>query len=506
MCFGMLAGSTVDLAQCATSGTLEALGVSVPIHALANNAPGLIQGGELADVGHPVNEVLKALGGSLTSPPTGINEKPTPRPLKNYDATAYPKLVALDTDWTIFWGWLDSDTWGKGAGASRPVEDNIEKINYWDIRDRTNHSVKCGMYADVPDIIHDILKNGAKLAIVSRNRSKELCDKALWQWTVPDAQGNQRPLIDLVSFNEVYDESKTNHFKKIKGLTNFDYSDMILYDDEAINEAINNDVEMMLGVTFQVSRDQKGLTWDNYKKGLEMWRRNKAIRSPWLRPNIEPYDKRKLIGYSGMDSETIKLLQAGERRRDKEEAARWGYAMYIADDPAVAKYFRDWIKKTTPAFCQSETLVCAIYARDGDIFDSLPKIWFPEDWQSMTINLKKPENEKEQKELESQIAWNQEDRDRKAESWGVEKPYILFSRHLNMGNGWGLEFPIPGSQRFTEMVVYSQIQEALLLTVPMSEHEVAEASHLHCEQQFSAWNITVPAETRADFAVHGETF
>ena len=91
----------------------------------------------------------------------------------------------------------------------------------------------------------------------------------------------------------------------------------------------------VVGVTFQVSRDQKGLTWDNYQEGLAMWRRNKAIHSPWHGLNLNSYPKKKFIGYSGMDLETIKLLEAGGRRHDRKEAARWGFAMYVADDPAM---------------------------------------------------------------------------------------------------------------------------------------------------------------------------
>lgn len=97
--------------------------------------------------------------------------------------------------WTLFWGWLNANEWGKGPGASRTIEDNIMKINYWEIQDKTsvifdcifirvqsaddsgdysNGNSKCGMFADIPRIIKDIKKNGAKLAIVSRNTSKAL--------------------------------------------------------------------------------------------------------------------------------------------------------------------------------------------------------------------------------------------------------------------------------------------------------------------------------------------
>ena len=66
-----------------------------------------------------------------------------------------------------------------------------------------------------------------------------------------------------------------------------------------------------------------------------MWRRNKAIISPWRGLDLKLYPKKKFIGYSGMDIDTIKLFEQGGRRHDRKEAARWGYAMYVADDPAM---------------------------------------------------------------------------------------------------------------------------------------------------------------------------
>jgi len=312
---------------------------------------------------------------------------------------------------------------------------------------------------------------------------------------VKDAYGNERRLIELVSYDEVYDQDKTEHFRNIKRYSSFDYSDMILFD----HEATSNIVEMMLGVTFQVSRNQRGLTWDNYQAGLAMWRRNKAIHSPWRGIDPELYPKKRLLGYSGMDIETIRLLEKGGRRHDREEAARWGYAMYIADDPTVAKYFNDWIKATTEGF--SQTVVCAVFARDGDLWDRLPKIWVPEIDHLKTNNTNGTPFD---------IAWSQENRDDLIASWGVQKPYILFSRHHNMGNHAGLTFPVPGNQRFNEMVVYPQIQEALIIIYRMTDKQVAYAietgANLHYEQRVSAWNIAVPPETAKDFRDHNEKF
>jgi len=412
----------------------------------------------------------------------------------------YPKVVALDTDYTIFFGWLNEKTWGKGRGAYKLVEDNIEQNNQWEVRDRTNWKNKCRMHADVPDIIQDILKNGAKLAIVSRNTNKAMCDRALWYFKVKDKDGNMKSLIDLVDYDEVYEKDKTVHFGKIKGWAGCHYTDMILFDDNPIN----NTVEMKSGVTFQVLRDKKGLTWANYNHGIGMWRRNKAIESPWHGLNLNSYPKKKFLGYSGMDIGTIKLLEDGGRRHDRAEAARWGYAMYVADDPAIAKYFSEWITKTTKGFSQST--VCEVYARDGDIWDRMNKIWVPNEGDMQTNN--KSGNA-------SKIARSQEDRDLMVEGWGVKKPYVLFARHQNMGDNWGktkLRFPIRNNRRFNEMVVYPQIQESLIVIKRMSKETLeqavqrGESGHLHYQKKMNAWNITVPKKTFADFTKHGENF
>lgn len=407
---------------------------------------------------------------------------------------SFPKVVALDTDWTIFWGWLRDWEWGKGPGAYNPVEDNVEQENYWEVRDRTNHNRKIGMYADVPDIVHDILSKGAQIAIVSRNTNKALCDRALWYFKVKDANGNLQSFIDqnsnITSYDEIYDQDKTVHFQKIKDWAGCNFSDMILFDDEAPN----NDVEMMLGVTFQVSKDKKGLTWQNYKHGIDMWQRNQAI---WTDFNIikndynNPNNWYKFLGWSGIDEADIESLEQGGRRHNRVEAARWGFAVYVADDPKIAKYFSDWIRATTGV---NSTTVCGIWARNSDIWDNMAKIWVPE-WNNMMTNV----NEKSQFKL----AWSQEDRDRIIEEkWGVLKPYVLFSRHQNMAGNAGLRFPVSG--RFNEMVVYPQIQDTQLIVRRLSAAElnkdISTGKHWHYENRMKEWNITVPPETLRDWS------
>jgi len=101
---------------------------------------------------------------------------------------------------------------------------------------------------------------------------------------------------------------------------------------------------------------------------------------------------------------------------------------------------------------------------------------------------------------------NQADRDWKIEKWGVKKPYVLFARHMNMGGN----FPVPNGARWNEMVIYPQIQEALLITIRMEdqhlESDIRSGNHLRYEQLLNEWNITVPNETWEDFRQHGETW
>jgi magnesium-dependent phosphatase 1 len=85
-------------------------------------------------------------------------------------------------------------------------------------------------------------------------------------------------------------------------------------------------------VSFQPCENKQGLTWANYKQGLDTWRRNKIIRRPWLGQDLSKYPGRELIGFSGMDLRIYDSLANGGRRKDREESARWGYAMYVTDN------------------------------------------------------------------------------------------------------------------------------------------------------------------------------
>ncbi|KAF8551056.1 hypothetical protein OG21DRAFT_1478302 [Imleria badia] len=269
----------------------------------------------------------------------------------------YPKLIAFDTVFTIFWGWLDVSRIGKGPNARVLAVDNIERENVseWVLRDRTNHNERWGMYGDVPKMIYDILRHDAKLAIVSRNQSKTACDRALWWWNATDPKDNKKKLIIP--------------------------DGQFLFDDEAINNLVR----------------------------------------------VESYSHLMFIGFAGMHEDT--------------GAARCGHA--------IAKYFASWIKQN--AFgANTRTSVCELWARDRRKFLATNKIWVPEDDQ-------RPGDSK------FKIAWDQENRDAKVAEWGVKMPYIMFSCHFDMRG-----MPI-AKTRWNEMVIYTHVQDALMLTIPLTK-------------------------------------
>jgi len=176
-----------------------------------------------------------------------------------------------------------------------------------------------------------------------------------------------------------------------------------------------------------------------------------------------------------------------------------------------AKFFANWIKKD--AFgANAKTSVCEIWVRDKDLFLAMNKvtkysfvygystenwhknqIWVPER-NSLMTNVKTNDA--------SKIGWKQEDRDRQVAEWGVQAPYILFSRHFKM-NG----MPRIPKRRWNEMVIYSQTQDALLLAFPMTSAQLEEkinAKFRPYAYQIQNWNIRIPPDTVADFQQNGD--
>ena len=102
---------------------------------------------------------------------------------------------------------------------------------------------------------------------------------------------------------------------------------------------------------------------------------------------------------------------------------------------------------------------------------------------------------------EEESGWNQEDRDRAiADRWGVQTPYVLFSRHRFLDG-----MPIAVNTRSNEMLLPTQIQRSLFYLTEISDAEADQTPvpfpyHL----QMKAWNISLPEETKQDFLKHEE--
>jgi len=59
------------------------------------------------------------------------------------------------------------------------------------------------------------------------------------------------------------------------------------------------------------------------------------------------------------------------------------------------------------------------------------------------------------------------------------------------------------------MVMYSQVQDALLLTFPLNDAEVEQRiarGFTDFTEKIKPWNIKVPLAIAADFREHGESF
>ncbi|KAK7000382.1 acid phosphatase-domain-containing protein [Favolaschia claudopus] len=406
--------------------------------------------------------------------------------------SVYPKLVGLDLDYTLWEGWLDDKKFGRGW---QTIEDCLERSGNV-LKDKSDDRNFVTLFPEVEKIISDLAMNNVQIALVSRNTNRALCDRALWHFQATDPKTHKRKgIIFFAKYSEIYRESKTQHFKRIQEWSGFQYSDMILFDDEAEN----NVVERELGVTFKVLRDSAGLTWTRYKEGLALWRRNKYFSRCRPHPDRHLCPKPKFIGWVGTDAKTMERYRRGQRRLDYTRPARYGYGLYLSDDPAIAMYFAGWGGNGQTNRQRGDMYVCAIYARDGNLFDQIPKFWVSESGPYQTDNMH---------QTKAAVAWAQEDRDQRIERlYGKLKPYILLSKHHTM-TAFGMG-GITSGNRFNEMVIYPQLQDALFYAGrAWRVEQFANASDRPERVSFASFvgngSIDIPLETYSDLRQHGE--
>ena len=93
---------------------------------------------------------------------------------------------------------------------------------------------------------------------------------------------------------------------------------------------------MMRGVTFQkVSNGGYGVTQQNYYDGLHVWRRNQQMRRNMPNAGPDPLQNRRQIGWVGTDRATAERYRLGQRRLKSDRPSRWGWGLYVADDPSM---------------------------------------------------------------------------------------------------------------------------------------------------------------------------
>ncbi|KAI9509695.1 hypothetical protein F5148DRAFT_1185854 [Russula earlei] len=182
----------------------------------------------------------------------------------------------------------------------------------WSVASR-NPDTQIRVYDDISKIVHNILRNGTKLAIVRQGI-------VLLQTTNP--RNNQHSsIIHLVEYDEVQGSNRElkglNPFRRIRQRSGSDYSQMLMFDAEAAS----NTVRITLGVSFELVRDRgSGLTWALYQRSLQAWPRAISIT---LLPNPPTRRRRALIGYSGLGPRWMRRAQEGEGV-ERTEAYRWG--------------------------------------------------------------------------------------------------------------------------------------------------------------------------------------
>ncbi|KAF8853464.1 hypothetical protein BDZ45DRAFT_598508 [Acephala macrosclerotiorum] len=397
---------------------------------------------------------------------------------------AYPKVVAFDLDGTIWSNWLDPNEIGRRGWVGTALEDNLG-IDGNEIRDMWNPSQRVRVSGDIWWILDDLISHGVKIAIASRNSNRDLCNRAMWLIRVQIPWGsNDKPFTDLLSYNEIYDTSKQFHFQQISTYSGAGYHEMLLFDDQAHS----NDVEMWQGVTFhKVSDGNRGVTGADYSAGLDTWRRNQYIRCPLPSAGLNPHPNMKQIGWVGTDWATGELYRQGKRRPKSDRPSRWGWGLYVADDPAVAAQFAKWRREHEP----DNHYICKVF------------VWIPEDGSIRKTNI----DHESRHIAEVQIRRD----DIIASSFGVRKPYILFSRHHWM-DLLAMTWRRNHVGRFSEMVLYPQVQDALFYSEPwkLSDAQPWIDSGLlegfDFRHKLAEWNIQRNWETEQDFKNHNEDF
>ncbi|KAK7458711.1 hypothetical protein VKT23_009710 [Stygiomarasmius scandens] len=202
------------------------------------------------------------------------------------------KIIAFEVDDTLWSGRLDEARFGKGRNANPVIEDNLELVSDLMIRDISDRQNSINMFSDVPIIINDILKKGMKIAIVSRNSSKALCDRALFLFKARNTNDVLTPIISLVTFDEVSGrDSKSQIFTRIQGWSGVAYEEMLLFDSDSSGSEVEK-----LGVKFKLINRYRGLAWEEYQEALKGESNTGKPKDPYDIPFYDQPPLGRLLG------------------------------------------------------------------------------------------------------------------------------------------------------------------------------------------------------------------
>ncbi|KAK5630020.1 hypothetical protein RRF57_005735 [Xylaria bambusicola] len=294
---------------------------------------------------------------------------------------------------------------------------------------------------------------------------------------------------------------------------------LILFDDK--NE--NKEVELWKGVTFQkVENPGEGITWTDYCRGIDTWRRYQAIRIPL--PQYSPSSRRYFVGYVGTDVPNAERYKNGCRRLPTDRSARWGYGLYASDNPYISFLVIERLTDSSALFFSSAKRddvekknlhIVKLYARDKNAFMNMQKVGISSHCSVgqhdpniiATLQCWVPERGKfhriDSEHLSFEETCNKNDRlDLKVwKELGFHKPYLLFTRHHQMEDMYFLK----KLERFNELVIYPQAQDAMfygeVYTIEEAEAKVksGEWKHREWNHHMKAWGIKMHPETKEEF-------
>ncbi|KAI7870390.1 magnesium-dependent phosphatase-1 [Spinellus fusiger] len=175
------------------------------------------------------------------------------RPPGRISYLTLPKLIVFDLDYTIWSDWIDT-TYG-------PEFTYIKETNT--LVDSQGRHIN--LFENITAIIATIHQfPDTKIAIASRTSAPDWARTAMTKYLVPEM--DNIPLIDTISYFEMYPTSKINHFTALHAATGIDYSDMLFFDDEPRNREV-----CRLGVHFYLVSLRYGVDWVAFEKGLELF-------------------------------------------------------------------------------------------------------------------------------------------------------------------------------------------------------------------------------------------